>query len=178
MLTCKDRSTGHFTFHACWFGLFCRTGSSVPMQGVCCRREFLACTACEEEHVVAAVTQITGFSDISTATINTCFNAGNAIGMVLGGLLGDLLSKRFSRAARPLINQISMLVVAPLNLILYKVLPGKTPSWAPNAGNTGVQAVSLQSRFLFCLEEQGGLADCRFLPAQAPRGTPRACPAA
>ena len=78
--------------------------------------------------VPGAGLQISGFSDISTATINTCFNAGNAIGMVLGGILGDLLSKRFRRAARPLINQTSMLVVAPLNLILYKVLPGKDSS--------------------------------------------------
>ena len=76
---------------------------------------------------VAGLAQISGFSNINVATINTCFNAGNAIGMVLGGILGDLLSKRFRRAARPLINQTSMLVVAPLNLILYKVLPGKWP---------------------------------------------------
>ena len=69
--------------------------------------------------------QISGFSDLSVATINTCFNAGNAIGMVLGGILGDLASKRFARAARPAINQASMLVVAPLNLILYKLLPGE-----------------------------------------------------
>jgi MFS family permease len=68
--------------------------------------------------------QISGFSAINTATINTCFNVGNAVGMVTGGILGDLFAKRYPRTARPLVNQISMLVVAPLNFILYKALPG------------------------------------------------------
>ena len=78
--------------------------------------------------------QISGFSDIAVGTINACFNAGNAIGMVLGGILGDLLAKRFARAARPGINQASMLIVAPLNFLLYKALPGKGfPSGRPTA---------------------------------------------
>jgi hypothetical protein len=68
--------------------------------------------------------QISGFSDISTATLNTCFNVGNAVGMVTGGILGDLFAKRFPRTARPFVNQLSMLLVAPLNFILYKALPG------------------------------------------------------
>lgn len=68
--------------------------------------------------------QISGFTDIATATLNACFNVGNAVGMVTGGILGDLFAKRFPESARPFVNQISMLVVAPLQLILYKGLPG------------------------------------------------------
>ena len=90
--------------------------------------------------------QISGFSDISTATINTCFNAGNAIGMLLGGILGDLLARRFSRAARPLVNQISMFVVAPLNFLLYKALPGEAPLWVPCNLEAGWMLVSACQR--------------------------------
>ncbi|CAL8470603.1 g10145 [Coccomyxa elongata] len=70
--------------------------------------------------------QITGFTDVNTATLNLCFNVGNAVGMATGGILGDLLSKQFPRFARPLVNQVSMVVVAPLFLILYKALPGSS----------------------------------------------------
>ena len=50
--------------------------------------------------------QITGFTDVDTATLNLCFNVGNAVGMATGGILGDLLSRRFPRFARPLVNQV------------------------------------------------------------------------
>ncbi|KAK9916592.1 hypothetical protein WJX75_004633 [Coccomyxa subellipsoidea] len=70
--------------------------------------------------------QITGFSDVDTATLNLCFNVGNAVGMATGGIIGDALGKRFPRFARPLVNQVSMVIVAPLFLILYKGLPGSS----------------------------------------------------
>ena len=68
--------------------------------------------------------QITGFSDTDTATLNMFFNVGNAVGMLTGGVLGDLFAKRFPRYARPFVNQLSMLIIAPLFFILYKGLPG------------------------------------------------------
>lgn len=55
--------------------------------------------------------QITGFTDVDTATLNLCFNVGNAVGMATGGILGDLLSKRFPRFARPLVNQVLTVLV-------------------------------------------------------------------
>lgn len=51
--------------------------------------------------------QITGFSDVDTATLNLCFNVGNAVGMATGGIIGDALGKRFPRFARPLVNQVN-----------------------------------------------------------------------
>ena len=52
------------------------------------------------------------------------FNVGNAVGMLTGGVLGDLFAKRFPRYARPFVNQLSMIIIAPLFFILYKGLPG------------------------------------------------------
>ena len=72
--------------------------------------------------------QITGFSATDTATMLIFFNVGNAIGMLTGGVLGDLFAKRFPRYARPFVNQLSMIIIAPLFFILYKGLPG-TPSY-------------------------------------------------
>ena len=58
------------------------------------------------------------------------FNVGNAVGMLTGGVLGDLFAKRFPRFARPFVNQLSMILIAPLFFILYKALPGAfTPSF-------------------------------------------------
>ena len=69
--------------------------------------------------------QITGFSDADTATMNIFFNVGNAVGMLTGGVLGDLFAKRSPRYARPFVNQLSMIIIAPLFFILYKALPGE-----------------------------------------------------
>ena len=55
------------------------------------------------------------------------FNVGNAVGMLTGGVLGDLFAKRFPRYARPFVNQLSMIIIAPLFFILYKGLPGAPP---------------------------------------------------
>jgi hypothetical protein len=68
--------------------------------------------------------QITGFSNTDTATLNMFFNVGNAVGMLTGGVLGDLFAKRSPRFARPFVNQLSMIIIAPLFFILYKGLPG------------------------------------------------------
>ena len=56
------------------------------------------------------------------------FNVGNAVGMLTGGVLGDLFAKRFPRFARPFVNQLSMIIIAPLFFILYKGLPGASIS--------------------------------------------------
>ncbi|CAL5220314.1 g2303 [Coccomyxa viridis] len=70
--------------------------------------------------------EITGFSATDTATMLIFFNVGNAIGMLTGGVLGDLFAKRFPRYARPFVNQLSMIIIAPLFFILYKGLPGSS----------------------------------------------------
>ena len=74
---------------------------------------------------VSLCLQITGFSDADTATMNIFFNVGNAVGMLTGGVLGDLFAKRSPRYARPFVNQLSMIIIAPLFFILYKALPGE-----------------------------------------------------
>lgn len=75
--------------------------------------------------------QLSGFTDISTAKINLFFNLGNAFGMLLGGVLGDAAAKRFPRTARPAINMASMLVAGPLNLVLYRAMPGAAQHQSP-----------------------------------------------
>ena len=57
--------------------------------------------------------------------MNIFFNVGNAVGMLTGGVLGDLFAKRSPRYARPFVNQLSMIIIAPLFFILYKALPGE-----------------------------------------------------
>ena len=57
--------------------------------------------------------------------MNIFFNVGNAVGMLTGGVLGDLFAKRSPRFARPFVNQLSMIIIAPLFFILYKALPGQ-----------------------------------------------------
>ncbi len=58
--------------------------------------------------------QITGFTDVDTATLNLCFNVGNAVGMATGGIIGDALSTRFPRFARPLVNQVILHACVPV----------------------------------------------------------------
>ena len=77
--------------------------------------------------------QLSGFGDIATAKINLFFNLGNAFGMLLGGVLGDAAAKRFPRTARPLINMASMCVAGPLNIVLYRGMPGASLYPAPNS---------------------------------------------
>ncbi|KAK9846327.1 hypothetical protein WJX81_001569 [Elliptochloris bilobata] len=82
--------------------------------------------------------RLSGFTDIATAKINLFFNLGNAFGMLLGGVLGDAAARRYPRTARPLINMASMLVAGPLNIVLYRGMPGasnRSPSGAPGSLN-------------------------------------------
>ena len=76
------------------------------------------------------------------------FNVGNAVGMLTGGVLGDLFAKRSPRYARPFVNQLSMIIIAPLFFILYKGLPG-TPS-QPTCVSSCISRLALSGRS--CIE--------------------------
>ncbi len=58
--------------------------------------------------------QLLGFGDIATASITTCSTAGAAVGFFVGGLVGDALSKYHPHAARPAVNQLSIVLGFPL----------------------------------------------------------------
>ena len=68
--------------------------------------------------------QLLGFSDIVTGAIGTCTMVGAAIGFLVGGGAGDFLAIRYPNAARPAINQLSMVFAAPLYIAFLKGLPG------------------------------------------------------
>ncbi len=69
--------------------------------------------------------QLLGFSDIAAATLSTCTTLGLACGFIIGGAAGDWLSIRYPNIARPLINQLSLLLAGPLTAVLYKAMPGE-----------------------------------------------------
>ena len=72
------------------------------------------------------VLQLLGFSDIVTGAIGTCTMIGAAIGFLVGGGAGDFLAIRYPNAARPAINQLSMVFAAPLYIAFLKGLPGRS----------------------------------------------------
>jgi len=76
--------------------------------------------------------QLLGFSGWAVGLISTCVVLGAAIGFIVGGCLGDMMHLRYPNAARPFINQLSMLLSAPLAIMLYKGMPGAPRShWRP-----------------------------------------------
>ena len=81
---------------------------------------------------VLAGAQLLGFSDVAVATISTCLTLGLALGFLMGGSAGDWLAMRFPNAARPAINQLSLLLSMPMSAVLYKAMPGASAyrSWA------------------------------------------------
>lgn len=68
--------------------------------------------------------QLLGFSGWAVGLITTCTVLGAAVGFMFGGCLGDMLHARYPNAARPFINQLSMVLSAPLAIMLYKGMPG------------------------------------------------------
>ena len=108
--------------------------------------------------------QLSGFGDIATAKINLFFNLGNAFGMLLGGVLGDAAAKRCPRTARPLINMVSMCVAGPLNVVLYRGMPGARPRPPPppcvhnrpGSVTPACARVQLGTRFLCARDHQHG----------------------
>ena len=68
--------------------------------------------------------QLLGFSGWAVGLITTCTVLGAAVGFIIGGCLGDMLHARYPNAARPFINQLSMVLSAPLAIMLYKGMPG------------------------------------------------------
>ncbi len=68
--------------------------------------------------------QLLGFADVVTGAIGVCTSVGAAVGFLVGGGAGDYFSIRYPNAARPAINQLSMLFAAPLYAAFLKGLPG------------------------------------------------------
>ena len=68
--------------------------------------------------------QLLGFSGWAVGLIITCAVLGAAVGFIIGGALGDMLHLRYPNASRPFINQLSMVLSAPLAIMLYKGMPG------------------------------------------------------
>ena len=50
--------------------------------------------------------QLLGFSDVVTGAMSACTTAGVALGFIVGGTLGDLLSHIMPDYARPAVNQV------------------------------------------------------------------------
>ena len=72
--------------------------------------------------------QLLGFSDVVTGAIGVCTSVGAAVGFLVGGGAGDYFSIRFPNAARPAINQLSMVFSTPLYVAFLKGLPGLAES--------------------------------------------------
>ena len=64
---------------------------------------------------MGSLVQLLGFSDVVTA----------AIGFLIWGGAGDYFAIKYPNAARPAINQISLVFAAPLYIAFLKGLPGK-----------------------------------------------------
>ncbi|KAK9820962.1 hypothetical protein WJX81_000269, partial [Elliptochloris bilobata] len=69
--------------------------------------------------------QLLGFSDVVTGAMSACTTAGVAVGFIIGGTLGDMLSLVMPDYARPAVNQFSVVIAAPLAALLYKGMPGR-----------------------------------------------------
>lgn len=77
--------------------------------------------------------QLLGFSDLATGGLAVCASVGAAVGFLLGGGAGDFFAIKFPNAARPAVNQVSILFTGPLYVIFLKTLPGVEPASPLNA---------------------------------------------
>lgn len=67
------------------------------------KRLLFCCWRCETEVLVGA--QYLGFSDAATSGIVLAAGFGGAVGLILGGISGDVMARRWPNIARPLSNQ-------------------------------------------------------------------------
>ena len=58
-----------------------------------------------------------------------CTSVGAAIGFLLGGGVGDFLAMKYPNIARPAVNQVSLVLAAPLYVCFLKALPGEIPRY-------------------------------------------------
>ncbi|XP_050206048.1 uncharacterized protein LOC126655790 isoform X2 [Mercurialis annua] len=77
--------------------------------------------------------ELVGFSHEKTAFLLTLFQIGSSIGGLFGGMMGDILAKRFPNSGRISLSQISSGSAIPLAAILLLVLPDD-PSSAVSHG--------------------------------------------
>ncbi|KAK9843749.1 hypothetical protein WJX81_004878 [Elliptochloris bilobata] len=89
------------------------------------------------EHVVGTISwssgyrtmyfQLLGFSTTATGIMVQFTTAGAAAGFLIGGYIGDAAAKRYPNAARPAIIQLSLVLGAPLSVIMYtSAMPGSS----------------------------------------------------
>lgn len=68
--------------------------------------------------------QLLGMSNFQAASLNSLFLGANAVGALLGGLVGDAAARSHPSHGRILVCQFSVAVGIPFSLILFKVLLG------------------------------------------------------
>ena len=68
-----------------------------------CQMPFFPAGGVKSEIVVRA--QYLGFSDAATSGIVLAAGFGGAVGLILGGISGDVMARRWPNIARPLSNQ-------------------------------------------------------------------------
>ena len=100
--------------------------------------------------------QLLGFSGWAVGLITTCTVVGAAVGFIIGGCLGDMLHIQYPNAARPLINQLSMLLSTPLAIMLYKGMPGVRYPPCPCMPYLQRQYCSMDC--LSCMKEYPGIS--------------------
>ncbi|KAL4445751.1 hypothetical protein ABPG77_008950 [Micractinium sp. CCAP 211/92] len=67
--------------------------------------------------------QLLGFSDLQASVLVAIFLASNAVGGLLGGLLGDWAARRWPDHGRIAVCQLSVTLGAPLSALIFKGLP-------------------------------------------------------
>ncbi|CAH9139375.1 unnamed protein product [Cuscuta epithymum] len=67
--------------------------------------------------------ELVGFSHKTTAVLWTLFNVAGSLGSLFGGMMGDVLAKRFPNGGRIVLSQISSGSAIPLAAILLLILP-------------------------------------------------------
>ncbi|XP_009800196.1 uncharacterized protein [Nicotiana sylvestris] len=67
--------------------------------------------------------ELIGFSHKTTALLWTLFNVASSLGGLFGGIMGDVLAKRFPNSGRIILAQISSGSAVPLAAILLLLLP-------------------------------------------------------
>ena len=65
--------------------------------------------------------QLLGMSNAAAGALNALFLGANALGALLGGLIGDAAAKRFPRHGRVWVCQFSVSVGLPFALLMFKV---------------------------------------------------------
>ena len=72
--------------------------------------------------------QLLGFTDWQASLMRAIFAVGQSLGLLLGGILGDISSQLFPSSGRILIAQTSVASGLPLSILLFRGLPQNAAS--------------------------------------------------